>query len=163
MKVLQIYTHIPEELQGCIDSVKAYADRVGAEYIAVTEGWDGKGVAEAWSNLVRMQFAAKHTDLLYLDWDYLLADSFEIEGSKALFGGMMDSAFWTGDDTTPFQLWLDALTLYNKEGPTACHERARLYKIMKNHPITENRLDKSTYQHLLHHRIRRRQNVTNDR
>jgi len=163
MKVLQIYNHVPSELQGCIDSVQNFAVRVGAEYIAVTEGWDGEGIPEAWSNRVRMEYGAKYEDLLYLDWDYLPDDNFEVGGDIPLFGSPVDSAFWTGKNTEIFQSWLDDLNKYYDRCPTAHHERARLHKIMRLNPITDNKLDRSTYKHLLYHRIRERQNVTNDR
>jgi len=150
MKILQIYDHIPEALTDCIASVKRYADRVDAEYVAVTEGWSGEGSPEAWSNLVRVQYGAKYKNLLYVDWDYYLYDNFDVGGETPLFGAMVDSMFWTGRNNTIFTEWKDTMELYSSRVSTAHHERARLYKIMKPNPITENRIDPSTYEHLFY-------------
>ena len=148
MIVLQIYDYIPKELEYCIDSVKGYAKRVGAEYIHYNDLDDKYYIKQSWSNNIRMEYASANNYLLYADWDVFLEDDFNVSGNAPKFCNTIDSFFWTGNRKKLFEKWNNELKIYQERVPTATMEPARLWKIMKGDIITKNRFDKYTYKHL---------------
>ena len=132
MKILQIYNHVPDMLEPCIDSVKRYADREGAEYIIHDENPKNFQYKSAWADLVRMQYAAKYKDLWYFDWDIFLEDSFTNRIKEPVFFYRTPEAcFYTGNDLSLFRKWLS--TYQNMIDSRGFNEikRGTLYHILK--------------------------------
>ena len=149
MKVLQIYNHIPDTLSHCIQSVKNYADRKKAEYIVIDQEPDSSySFRSAWADIVRNKICSENDYLLYVDWDILLYDNFDVSGDIALFGNSINNIMWTGNQSNLWKNWVKQYEEYERLRPTTKLEHCRNWKIMRKDISTKNRFSKNTYKHL---------------
>jgi len=133
MKVLQIYNNIPEMLKPCVDSVKRYAEREGAEYIVHDENPKGFQYKSIWADLIRMQYAAENKDLWYFDWDIFLDESFTSRIKEPVFFYRTpETCFYTGNDLSLFKKWLSAYQDMIDERGADKIKRGTLYHIVKH-------------------------------
>lgn len=81
MKVLQIITgKIPSRLIKCIDTVRSYAKKIGAEYVCKSGIDHGNYLLNrAQSDIDRCKYLSENPCTLYCDWDIYLKDDFKIE------------------------------------------------------------------------------------
>lgn len=149
MVVLQIYNHVPDALKVCVESVKAFAKKVKAEYIVISDKSDDTFYFKsAWSDLQRIKYAAQTKNLLYADWDILLKKSFTVNSDIPIFGNDCDSFFYTSDDNTFFIKVLKEYEKYLLDNKSGVLEHARLYKIMKKYKKIKKLFNPKTYTHL---------------
>ena len=131
MKVVQILlSPTPARLEACVDSVRAFADRAGAQYdiIDTVPEW-GKGFSflGAVSDRIKLELIAREKEIFAPDWDILLSDDFELPDYPA-FGDMHINAVWNAGELLPG--WYDALIEYNATHPDHAQEYCRVPKIM---------------------------------
>jgi len=151
MMILQIYTHIPDILQPCIDSVKRYADRKNAEYIAIEKEKDSTYYhVEAWADKIQLEYEATNDYLLYADWDIMLCKDFDVGGDEPLFGDQHTNLVWTGARSNIFKAILDEYIKFEKSNINAKKARYRIWKMFNKNPIVKNKFNPNTYNHLMY-------------
>lgn len=154
MTVLQIYGRVPAELKSCVDSVKAWAKANGFDY--VKESLPKSGYKYTWrstvSDIVRAEYLATYKNTLYVDWDIVLYDSFQIpDPVEDVHFGIHDCIIWNGQNTDFFKDALERYREYEDNHPQANLERGRMWKIYKGN-VGPIRFDPMTYRHLCWHK-----------
>jgi len=150
VKILQIYNHIPKELEMCIKSVKDYAKRADAEYLLIDKDPDPSfAFKTAWADIIRNEICSQNEYLLYVDWDIILSENFHVSGDIALFGVKhFDSIMWTGKQTYLWKKWKAKYDDYAKNVQTVKQEYCRIQKDMFKDDAIKNIIDINSYNHL---------------
>jgi hypothetical protein len=115
-KVLQIIMgQVPEHLQACVDSVKAFAARKHVDYVVLDKSdlnyniehsrfkernkdHDEYLINRLASEFMRVKYLAENPETLYVDWDIFLYKGFEVPEEET-FGAIADSIIYNGMNT----------------------------------------------------------------
>jgi hypothetical protein len=119
MKVFQIIIgELPEPLVSAVASVKTWADRHGYEYIQVTEvplQYKDMPNIRVISNYMRVDLLAEESNRIYMDWDVVLQDDFNLElGDKILVDKMGDQVMYNANHCEEFKKMREYMTPIRK-------------------------------------------------
>jgi len=147
IKMVQIGTKIPENLEQHIAYNRRYADRhkMTYEYIEIQNAGRHKYVS-AYSDFLRVQILSKNPNTLFLCWDAILIDN-EIDFSLPFRA--RDTIIFNGDDTRTYENALEYYDNYKKSHPLWRLERHRVWKILQQRAKWRkyNKLNRYQYLH----------------
>jgi len=153
----EVFSDPPTDLiRRCLESHEAFAKRVGAELLTITEypGWleDYKSYIPK-SDYVRVKYAADNPHCMHVDWDIEILADFELPedlSKMVVDASYPECIFYNGDDTAFFQDRLDEWIEYQRntgEGTFPLMQSSRMSKIFRCHRAGLSHWPANMYRH----------------
>jgi len=146
------FGEIPEEIQKCLDSVKAWADKMGYDYQCDTEvpsKYEGRPyrITSEW---IRIEKLAERPYLCYVDWDIMILKDIVLE-ENILTINTIDTFLYLGNNIEIAQKVLErANNTYSNRDKTGFGHH--IYKRFLGQEYEKFLLNINSYKHLGWHR-----------
>ena len=145
LTVYQIFIGpIPERLNNYISSVREWAIKNSYNYHVIKEDADDMWCPVSLSNYLRAEYASRHSNILYVDWDIELYENFNLPTQNTHDSKNPDCLYYSIDKAFWEKLF-NKMKIYYTSYPTAVYERSRLWKFLNQEKL--NFFSEKNYKH----------------
>lgn len=139
----------PKGLVQCIEHAELYSIENNFEYKRDDLDRANFKYLSSASDRQRVQMLAERPYTLWVDWDLLLLDAFELPENLDQPMRAADFLIWNGANTETFADALYTFDTYHKEFPSGYNEHYRMWKCLRQAGFQEiSEFNSTTYNHL---------------